>query len=176
MLGSSWVATQLAASQEGLSSMSEWVSEWWIDALASVVVSSIYWDITLCSPLKVSRRFGTCCLHLQGRRISKASDQHKACRNLCVHGVVSQKITLQRKKKHDDDDEINSADKRVCSTTSDLWWRSTLALKSICSMSKVRHTLSRQPYGKKSPTLLCQNFPPASEYKNYVVRIIRERK
>jgi hypothetical protein len=28
MLGSSWVAVQLAASQEGLSSMSEWVSEW----------------------------------------------------------------------------------------------------------------------------------------------------
>jgi hypothetical protein len=28
MLGSSWVAAQLAASQEGLSSMSEWVSEW----------------------------------------------------------------------------------------------------------------------------------------------------
>jgi hypothetical protein len=27
MLGISWVATQLAASQEGLSSMSEWVSE-----------------------------------------------------------------------------------------------------------------------------------------------------
>jgi hypothetical protein len=27
MLGSSWVAAQLAASQEGLSSMSEWVSE-----------------------------------------------------------------------------------------------------------------------------------------------------
>jgi hypothetical protein len=28
MLGISWVAAQLAASQEGLSSMSEWVSEW----------------------------------------------------------------------------------------------------------------------------------------------------
>jgi hypothetical protein len=28
MLGISWVAAQMAASQEGLSSMSEWVSEW----------------------------------------------------------------------------------------------------------------------------------------------------
>jgi hypothetical protein len=28
MLGSSWAAAQLAASQEGLSSMNEWVSEW----------------------------------------------------------------------------------------------------------------------------------------------------
>jgi hypothetical protein len=32
--------------------------------------SYIFWDITLCSPLKVNRRFGgTCHLHLQGRRI-----------------------------------------------------------------------------------------------------------
>jgi hypothetical protein len=31
MLGNPWVAAQLAASQEGLSSMSEWVSEcWWV--------------------------------------------------------------------------------------------------------------------------------------------------
>jgi hypothetical protein len=28
MLGSSWVAAQLAASQEGLSSINEWMSEW----------------------------------------------------------------------------------------------------------------------------------------------------
>jgi hypothetical protein len=28
-LGSSWVAAQLAASQEGLRSMSEWLSEWY---------------------------------------------------------------------------------------------------------------------------------------------------
>jgi hypothetical protein len=29
MLWSSWVAAQLAASEEGLSSINEWVSEWW---------------------------------------------------------------------------------------------------------------------------------------------------
>jgi hypothetical protein len=35
--------------------------------------SSIFWDITPCSPLKVNRRFGgTCRLHIQGRRISQA--------------------------------------------------------------------------------------------------------
>jgi hypothetical protein len=40
---------------------------------AMVVKISIFWDITLCSPLKVNLRFGGICrLHLQGRRISKA--------------------------------------------------------------------------------------------------------
>jgi hypothetical protein len=36
MLGSSWVAAQLAAPQEGLSSVSEWVSKW----------VSIFWGFT----------------------------------------------------------------------------------------------------------------------------------
>jgi hypothetical protein len=36
--------------------------------------STIFWDITPCSPLKVNRRFGEIyCLDLQGRRISRAS-------------------------------------------------------------------------------------------------------
>jgi hypothetical protein len=35
--------------------------------------SSIFWDITPCSLLKVNRRFGeTCCLHIQCRRISQS--------------------------------------------------------------------------------------------------------
>jgi hypothetical protein len=39
--------------------------------------SSILWDIMPCSPLKVNRRFGgKFRLHLQGRRASKARDQH----------------------------------------------------------------------------------------------------
>jgi hypothetical protein len=33
------------------------------------------WDTTLCSPLKINRRFGTCRLCLQGRRISQARNQ-----------------------------------------------------------------------------------------------------
>jgi hypothetical protein len=45
---------------------------------AVVMKSSIYWDVTPCSPLKVNRRFGeTYSLHLQGRRISRARNQHK---------------------------------------------------------------------------------------------------
>jgi hypothetical protein len=32
----------------------------------------IFWDITLCRQLKVSRRFGETCLHLQGRIMSQA--------------------------------------------------------------------------------------------------------
>jgi hypothetical protein len=42
------------------------------EVLTAVVRSSIYWNITPCSPLKVNRRFGeTYRLHLQGRRISE---------------------------------------------------------------------------------------------------------
>jgi hypothetical protein len=41
--------------------------------------SSIFWDITPRSPLKVNRRFGgTYRLHLQGRRISQARNQREA--------------------------------------------------------------------------------------------------
>jgi hypothetical protein len=40
--------------------------------------SDIFWDITPCSPLKVNRRFwGTYRLHLQGRRIIRARNQHE---------------------------------------------------------------------------------------------------
>jgi hypothetical protein len=38
-----------------------------------VMKSTVFWDITMCSPLKVNRRFGgTYRLHLQGRRIIQA--------------------------------------------------------------------------------------------------------
>jgi hypothetical protein len=41
--------------------------------------SSILWDITLCSPLKVNRRFERIRpLHIQGRRISQARNQREA--------------------------------------------------------------------------------------------------
>jgi hypothetical protein len=44
-----------------------------------VMKSSTFWDITPCSPLKVNWRFwGTCCFHLQGRRVSQARNQHEA--------------------------------------------------------------------------------------------------
>jgi hypothetical protein len=51
-----------------------------IEVLTAVVVkSSIFWDIMLCSPLKLNRRFGgTCHLHLQDRRISQATNRLKA--------------------------------------------------------------------------------------------------
>jgi hypothetical protein len=46
---------------------------------AVVIAISILWDITPCSLLKVYRRFGGACgLHLQGRNISQARNQHKA--------------------------------------------------------------------------------------------------
>jgi hypothetical protein len=41
--------------------------------------SSIFWNITPCSPLKTNRRFwGTCRLQLQDRRVSQARNQHEA--------------------------------------------------------------------------------------------------
>jgi hypothetical protein len=43
---------------------------------AVVIKSTIVWDITPCSPLKVNRSFGvTYRLHLQGRRISQERNQ-----------------------------------------------------------------------------------------------------
>jgi hypothetical protein len=45
----------------------------------SMLKSSVFWDTTPCSPLKLNRRFGgICCLHLQGRRISPARNQHES--------------------------------------------------------------------------------------------------
>jgi hypothetical protein len=45
---------------------------------AVVMKSTIFCDITPCSPLKVNRRFGgTYRLHLQGKRISRARNQRE---------------------------------------------------------------------------------------------------
>jgi hypothetical protein len=77
--------------------------------------SSIFWDITPCSLLKVTRLvWRTCCLHLYGWRVRCARNQHEAVnkhtlehgrwswqvppkRRLTfngLHGVISQKIVL----------------------------------------------------------------------------------
>jgi hypothetical protein len=64
---------------------------------AVVMKSSVFWDITPFSPLKVNRRFGgTRRLHVQGRRISQARNQRKAGGKALngLHGVISQKIEL----------------------------------------------------------------------------------
>jgi hypothetical protein len=47
------------------------------EALTAVVMKTyIFWDITPCSPLKVSRRFGGICHHLQRWRVSQDRNQH----------------------------------------------------------------------------------------------------
>jgi hypothetical protein len=47
---------------------------------AVIMKSTIIWDLTLCIPLKVNRRFGgTYLFHLKGRRISRARTSIKAC-------------------------------------------------------------------------------------------------
>jgi hypothetical protein len=46
---------------------------------AVVMKSSIFWDTTPCSPLKVNRHFGGIVrLHLQGRRVSEARNQRES--------------------------------------------------------------------------------------------------
>jgi hypothetical protein len=50
-----------------------------IEQTESTLKSSIFWDITPCSPLKVNQRFGgTCRLQLQGQRISRARNQSES--------------------------------------------------------------------------------------------------
>jgi hypothetical protein len=50
------------------------------EVLAAVVMkSTIFWDITPCSPLSVNRRFGgTYRLYLQGKKISSARNQRES--------------------------------------------------------------------------------------------------
>jgi hypothetical protein len=51
----------------------------WFEVLTAVIMkSTIFWDITPCSPLKVNRCLGgTCRLSFQGRRISHKRNQHE---------------------------------------------------------------------------------------------------
>jgi hypothetical protein len=68
--------------------------------------SSIFWDVTPCSRLKVNRSFGeTYRLHLQGWRVNQEINQHEAGRKTSfislfrlafrgLHGVISHKIQL----------------------------------------------------------------------------------
>jgi hypothetical protein len=50
---------------------------------AVVMESTIFWDITPCSPLKINRRLGgKCRLRLQGRRISRGKTSGKAGREI----------------------------------------------------------------------------------------------
>jgi hypothetical protein len=57
-----------------------------------VMNSSLFWDITSCSPLKINLTFGgTCRLHHHGRRVSQAKNQREGCSN-CV--VIPLKLKL----------------------------------------------------------------------------------
>jgi hypothetical protein len=57
----------------------------------NVIKSTIFWDITPCSPLKVNRRFGeTSCLHLQGWGASQCRARGSSqCHFKTVHKEVS---------------------------------------------------------------------------------------
>jgi hypothetical protein len=48
---------------------------------AVVMKSSIFWDITTCGQLEVSRRFGgTYRFHLQGENLTRNFSHHRMCR------------------------------------------------------------------------------------------------
>jgi hypothetical protein len=73
--------------------------------------STIFWDITPCSPLKINGRFGgTCHFHLQGLRISRARHQYVASTLKCrltfngLHGAISQNIELFFTRRHISED------------------------------------------------------------------------
>jgi hypothetical protein len=52
---------------------------------AMVMKSSVFWNITLCSPLKGKWHCGgTCCLHLQGQIISQGRNQCEASSKHCI--------------------------------------------------------------------------------------------
>jgi hypothetical protein len=49
---------------------------------AVIMMSSIFWDITLCSPLKANERFGgTYRFKLHGRKINQARNHYEAISN-----------------------------------------------------------------------------------------------
>jgi hypothetical protein len=74
------------------------------EVLTSVIMkSTIFWDITPYSPLKINRSLGeTYYLHLQGQRIRQTRNelesrwQSDPCLLTCsgLHGIISQKVGL----------------------------------------------------------------------------------
>jgi hypothetical protein len=65
------------------------------DLKFSAMESSIFWDILPCTLLKANRRFGrTYRLHLQGRRLSKARNQHEEINNLIYIGFKARMIKI----------------------------------------------------------------------------------
>jgi hypothetical protein len=56
---------------------------------AVVMKTSVVWDITPSSPVRLNRRFGWICHHLQGQRISQARNQHEAGSNATCSSVKS---------------------------------------------------------------------------------------
>jgi hypothetical protein len=61
-----------------------------------LIKSSVFWDITPCSPLKVDRCFGgTSHLHFQGRRIRQARNQSEAGRKQILVSFLAYYSTLK---------------------------------------------------------------------------------
>jgi hypothetical protein len=86
---------------------------------AVVMKSSVFWDITLCSPLKVNRCFvGIYCLHLQGRRVRQARKQCEAGSKLSLfiptHEIDLLSLTRLIKSEYNMDEFIST----FCAITS----------------------------------------------------------
>jgi hypothetical protein len=64
-----WLMLELGTSQTQIKYMNTWL-------MFSVLKSTIFWDMTPCSPYSCTRRFGgTYRLHLQGRRIVQQTSE-----------------------------------------------------------------------------------------------------
>lgn len=77
-----WLAGQLVVSQGGLyytGFIQQQYTVQFEDLTVVVMKNSVFWDVTPCSLLKDNQHFGgTCHLHLHGRMISLARNQHEA--------------------------------------------------------------------------------------------------
>jgi hypothetical protein len=66
---------------------------------AVIMKSSIFWDITSCSPLKVNARFGgTFRVCLQGQRFNQARNQHDVGSKLTIASCSAYFSTLKMEK------------------------------------------------------------------------------
>jgi hypothetical protein len=86
-----------------------WAAANWGNHVGFQVLTAevIFWDITRCSSLEVNRRFGgTYCLHLQGRRISRARNQRES--RWQAEQSVSRNFGLYRKQEGSGRVELSS--------------------------------------------------------------------
>jgi hypothetical protein len=81
VIGPFWISERFIRSNSYLEDLSRHTLNNYVGSevlIAVVMKSFIFWDITLCSVLKINHRFGGICrLYLQGRRVNPATNQRE---------------------------------------------------------------------------------------------------